>query len=57
MRKVFVNVIVRLIITADESEDINDILSEMDYHFSASESHGAEIVDSEITEWEITDSK
>jgi hypothetical protein len=58
MRKVFVKVEVNLVINADEGVDIDDVLAEMDYDFHVcKETDGAEIIDSEITDWEITDSK
>jgi len=56
MRKVYVNVKVSLIINADDDQEISDVLSEMGYDFY-SQSHGAEIEDSTIEDWEITDSK
>ena len=56
MRKIYVSVSVRLIINAEESVSISDVLEEMDYDFT-SQTQGADIEDSEITNWEITDSK
>ena len=56
MRKVYVNLTVRLIIQAEEGIEISDIIDEMDYSFKA-DTEGAEIVDTEIQEHEITDSK
>lgn len=56
MRKVYVNVITRLIIEIDEGVEISDVISEMDYDFN-SNTDGANIVDTEITEHEVTDSK
>jgi len=55
-RKVYVNVTTRLIIRADEGVDINDVLSDMDYDFT-SQTDGADIEDTEVTNWEVTDSK
>ena len=55
-RKVYVNVSVRLIIRADEGQDINNVLENMDYSFT-SQSDGADIEETEIKDWEITDSK
>jgi hypothetical protein len=57
MRKVYVNVTARLIIQADDGQDIEQVLSNMDYGFTASELDDADIVDSELTDWEVTDSK
>lgn len=57
-RKVYVNVQVRLIISADEAASIGDVLSNMDYNFSPSSADtDVTFEDSEITNWEITDSK
>ena len=55
-RKVYVNVTARLIIRANDDQNIEDVLENMDYSFT-SQSDGADIEDTEITDWEITDSK
>jgi hypothetical protein len=55
-RKVYVNVTVRLIIRANEGIDISDVISELDYNFK-SQTEGADIEDTEITDHEVTDSK
>jgi len=55
-RKVYVNVTTRLIIRADEGVSINEVLENMGYSFT-SNNDGADIEDTEITDWEITDSK
>jgi len=55
-RKVYVNVTVRLIIRADEGVEINDVLENMEYNF-ISQTEGADIEDTEVQDWEITDSK
>jgi len=56
MRKVYVDVKVRLIIRANKGIDINEVLEEMDYDF-ISNTDNAEIEDTEIKDWDITDSK
>ena len=56
MRKVYVTVTTRLIIRADEGVNIGGVLDDMDYHFK-SQTEGAEIEDSDIQDWEVTDSK
>ena len=56
-RKVYVDVNVRLIINVDEGQDVEEVLENMDYDFMASPRSNADIVDTEIKEWEITDSK
>ena len=55
-RKVYVNVTARLNIRVDEGVDINEVLDEMDYDFT-SQTDGADIEDTDITDWGITDSK
>lgn len=55
-RKVYVSVTARLIIRVDEGVDITEVLSEMDYDFT-SQTDGANIEDTEIQDWEVTDSK
>ena len=55
-RKVYVDVKVRLVINAEEEILISDVIQEMDYNFT-SKIDGAEIIENEIEEYEITDSK
>jgi len=55
-RKVYVNVTTRVIIRADEGVEINDVLENMEYNFT-SQTEGADIEDTEVQDWEITDSK
>jgi len=55
-RKVYINVTVRLIMDVEEGISIDNVMSDMDYNFTPSD-ETAEIVDTEITEWQITDSK
>ncbi len=56
MRKIYVEVTTRVIIRADEGVDVSEVLSEMDYSFTSS-TEGADIEDSEITNWKVQDSK
>ena len=56
MRKVYVEVKVKMIVSADDGVDISDVVNEMEYDFS-SQTEGADILDTEILDWEITDSK
>jgi len=56
MRKVYVEVTSRLIINMNEGIGVSDVISEMDYDF-ASQTEGADIVDTEIKEYDVTDSK
>jgi hypothetical protein len=55
-RKVYVNVTVRLIIQVEEGISLDNVMSDMDYEFTASD-ETANVIDTEITEWQITDSK
>lgn len=55
-RKIYVTVTTQLIINADDDQNISDVLSEMDYDFT-SNTDGADIEDTEILNWEVTDSK
>lgn len=56
MRKVYVMVKTRLIIQANDDVNIENVLEDMDYNF-VSNSDGIDILDSEIQDWDITDSK
>ena len=56
MRKIYVKVITRLIIRADDGVDVSEVLENMDYDFS-SQTDGADIEDTEIKDWEVLDSK
>ena len=56
MRKVYVEVISRLIINMDDGVEVGDVISEMDYNF-VSGSDGADIIETEIRGFEVTDSK
>ena len=56
MRKVYIDVKVKLIIYADEGIDIDEVIQEMDYNFT-SDTEGADIDYTEIMDYEITDSK
>lgn len=55
-RKVYVEAKVKLIVRADDDADIDNVLSEMDYSFSDTTGK-ADIEDTEILDWDITDSK
>ncbi len=55
-RKVYVEVTTRLIIDMEEGIEVSEIIGEMDYHF-LSNTDNAEIVDSEIRDYEVKDSK
>lgn len=56
-RKVYVEVKTRLIIeTDDEGIDVSEVVSEMEYDF-ASTTSGARIIDTEIQDYDVLDSK
>lgn len=57
MRKVYANVTVRLIVNIDEGTTLDEVVENMDYEFTASDSTNADIVDTEIREVEVIDSK
>jgi len=56
MRKVFVEVKVKLVIDADEGVEISEVIDEMDYSF-VDTTGKANIVDTEILDHEVKDSK
>ena len=56
MRKVYVDVKVRLIINMDEGTELYTIINEMDYIFRDTTTK-ADVEDSEIVDYEVTDSK
>ena len=51
-RKVYVNVTTKLIFRVDEGQSIYEVLENMDYSFT-SDSENAEILETEILDWEI----
>ena len=55
-RKVYVEVTSRLIVEMDEGIEVSNVIDEMDYDFN-SQTEGADIVDTTIEGYEITDSK
>ena len=56
MRKVYIELKAKLIIQADEGVEIDEVISEMEYDF-ISQTDGAEIIDTRVDDYEITDSK
>jgi hypothetical protein len=57
MRKVYVEVKLRLIVRADEDANIPEVLDSLDYSGITSEHDGADVEDVEVTSQVITDSK
>lgn len=55
-RKVYVNLKVRLVVVANDDTNVNQVLQDMEYDFR-DQSGEADIVDTEIVDWEITDAK
>ena len=56
MRKVYVTVETRIIMQMDEGIEVGDVISEMDYDFTP-QTEGVDFVDTEIRDFEVTDSK
>lgn len=56
MRRVYVEVVTRLIIDMEEGLSVADVITELDYKFTST-TDGAEIMDTEITNHEVKDSK
>lgn len=56
MRKVYLTVTTRLIIEVEEGVEVSNVIEEMDYNFT-SQTDNAVIVDTEILDFEVTDSK
>jgi hypothetical protein len=56
MRKIFVDLTVRLVIDMEEGVELFDVIDLMDYNFT-SKTANADIVDMEIADYVVTDSK
>ena len=56
MRKVTVELKVKMLIHADETADIIEVLDDIDYEFTY-KGTGANIIDTEIEDYEINDSR
>jgi hypothetical protein len=56
MRKVYVNLNVKLIMNLEEGVSVNDAISEMEYDFNLDSDHG-DMIDTEIMDYEVEDSK
>ncbi len=52
-RKIYITVKTRLIIEIEEGVEVNEVMQELDYNF-ISGTNGADIIDSEISEFDIT---
>ena len=56
MRKVYVDVKVRLVINMDEGMEVSDVIDDIDYGF-ISQTDGATVEDESIEHFEVVDSK
>ena len=56
MRKVYVEVKVKLVLEMEEGVEVGEVIDEMDYDFTSNTTN-ADIVDTEILDHEVTDSK
>lgn len=56
MRKVTVELKVKILIHADEGKEISEVMDEMNYEFTYDQP-GADIMDSEIIDYEVLDSR
>ena len=56
MRKVTIKLEMRVLMSVDEGIEISDVVSELDYQINDTTS-AADILDTEITDYEVIDSK
>lgn len=56
MKKVYVEVITKLVINMDEDVNLSDVIDDMNYSYDAG-IVGADIVDTEIMDYNVIDSK
>jgi hypothetical protein len=56
-RKIYVDVKVRLILNLDDNIEVAEAIQEMDYSFHSTSESGFDVLDTEIVDYEITDSK
>ena len=56
MRKVYVEIKVKVIMNIEEGINVSNVINELDYNFSFP-SEEADIVDTEIMDFQVTDSK
>ncbi len=57
MKKITVDVTVRLTIRMDEDASLEDVINEMDYSFEPCNDGEADLIDSEITQFVVIDSR
>lgn len=56
MRKVIVALTIKMIVTLDDDISVSQVINELDYNFSDTTTK-ADVVDTEIIDYQITDSK
>lgn len=56
MRKVYLDVNVRLIINVEDGVSVDTAMSDIEHEFTSS-NENVDVVDSEVTIWNVTDSK
>ena len=56
MRKVTVQLEMRIVMSVDEGVEISDVINELDYQVNDTTT-SADILDTEITDYEVVDSK
>ena len=56
MRKIYGELLIKIVVACDNGIEITDVLSDMDYNF-ISQTDGADIQDTEILDFNITDVK
>lgn len=56
MRKVYVKVTTKLILTLSDDDSLEDVMSDMEYDFT-SNTEGVYVVDTEMLDYVVTDSK
>jgi hypothetical protein len=56
MRRVFIDVIVKVILDMDDGCEVNDFVENMDYNL-ISTTEGIDVFDTEITDYNVRDSK
>ena len=57
MRTVHVNVVVHMVLKLNEGVEVDDFIREMDYDFSPPSDNCGNIEDTEIRDYEVTDSR
>ncbi len=55
-RKVYITVTTKIILDMDEGIELDEVMSDMDYNFK-SQTDGVDVVDTEMQDYEVTDSK